>query len=54
MPTYKAPVRDTCFVINELLQLENYGNVLGSENVSADMVTPCDWDPLVVISSRSR
>jgi alkylation response protein AidB-like acyl-CoA dehydrogenase len=39
MPTYKAPVRDTCFVINELLQLESYGNVLGSENVSADMVT---------------
>ncbi len=38
MPTYKAPVRDTCFVINELLQLEAYGNVLGSENVSPDIV----------------
>ncbi len=38
MPTYKAPVRDTCFVINELLQLETYGNVLGSENVSPDIV----------------
>ncbi len=38
MPTYKAPVRDTCFVINELLQLEKYGNVLGSDNVSPDIV----------------
>jgi alkylation response protein AidB-like acyl-CoA dehydrogenase len=39
MPVYKAPVRDTCFVINEVLQLENYGNILGSEFVSADIVS---------------
>ena len=38
MPIYKAPVRDTCFVINELLHLESYGNVLGSDFVSADIV----------------
>ena len=38
MPSYKAPVRDTVFVINELLRLENYGNVLGSDFVSADIV----------------
>ena len=39
MPSYKAPVRDTVFVINELLRLESYGNVLGSEFVSADIVS---------------
>ena len=38
MPIYKAPVRDTCFVINELLHLESYGNVLGSDFVNADIV----------------
>ena len=39
MPIYKAPVRDTCFVINEVLQLESYGNLPGFENASADIVT---------------
>ena len=39
MPSYKAPVRDTVFVINELLRLESYGNVLGSDFVSADIVS---------------
>ena len=38
MPIYKAPVRDTCFVINELLHLASYGDMLGADNVSPDMV----------------
>ncbi|MDE2435107.1 MAG: acyl-CoA dehydrogenase C-terminal domain-containing protein [Sphingomonadales bacterium] len=37
MPIYKAPTRDTLFVINELLRLEDYGNLPGFENASADM-----------------
>ena len=38
MPIYKAPTRDTLFVINEVLQLESYGALPGFENASADLV----------------
>ncbi|MFM5948523.1 MAG: acyl-CoA dehydrogenase N-terminal domain-containing protein, partial [Novosphingobium sp.] len=38
MPIYKAPTRDTRFVLNEVLKLEQYGNLPTFENASADMV----------------
>ena len=38
MPIFKAPTRDSRFVINEVLKLESYGNLPGFENASADVV----------------
>src|SRR3546814_15939253 len=39
MPSYKAPNRDFRFIINEMLEIESYGNLPGFENASAEMVT---------------
>ncbi|HQV02782.1 MULTISPECIES: acyl-CoA dehydrogenase C-terminal domain-containing protein [unclassified Novosphingobium] len=38
MPIYKAPTRDTRFVINEVLKLEEYSGLPGFENASADII----------------
>ncbi len=38
MPIYKAPTRDTSFIINEVLRLESFGNLPGFENASPDIV----------------
>ena len=38
MAVYKAPTRDTRFVINEVLKLEGYGNLPGFDSATADIV----------------
>jgi alkylation response protein AidB-like acyl-CoA dehydrogenase len=37
MPIYRAPTRDTRFVLNELLRLDSYGNLPGFESADREM-----------------
>ena len=38
MPTYKAPVTDTEFLLNEVLQIEQYAHLPGFEEVTPDLI----------------
>ncbi|MFA7602503.1 MAG: acyl-CoA dehydrogenase C-terminal domain-containing protein [Novosphingobium sp.] len=38
MPSYKAPTRDSRFIINEVLKIESYSGLPGFESVTADIV----------------
>ncbi|WP_442756264.1 acyl-CoA dehydrogenase C-terminal domain-containing protein [Methylocystis sp. JAN1] len=37
MPSYRAPVDDTLFLLNDVLQLQRYGNLKGFADVSPDV-----------------
>ncbi|HEX3676139.1 MAG TPA: acyl-CoA dehydrogenase N-terminal domain-containing protein, partial [Sphingomicrobium sp.] len=38
MPTYNAPVRETLFVLNDVLDIGRYSNLRGFANASPDLV----------------
>ncbi len=38
MPTYKAPVDDTLFLLNDVLKIERYGNIPGFADATPDVV----------------
>jgi alkylation response protein AidB-like acyl-CoA dehydrogenase len=39
MPVYSAPVKDTAFILNEVIHLEKYANLPGFSEASPDLVT---------------
>lgn len=39
MPTYKAPVKDTQFILNDIIRLDNHSNLPGFEDATPDMVS---------------
>ena len=38
MPTYRAPVDDTLFILNDVLNIQRYNNLPGFEEASPDMI----------------
>ena len=39
MPRYDAPIRDMRFILQEVLQIQNYSNLPGFEEVTPDLVS---------------
>ena len=39
MPTYKAPVRDTEFILNEVIRINEYADLPGFTEASPDIVS---------------
>ncbi len=38
MPSYKAPVQDALFLLNDVFKIERYGNLPGFEDMSIETV----------------
>ena len=38
MPRYDAPIRDMQFILQELLEIQNYSNLPGFEEATPDLV----------------
>lgn len=38
MPVYKAPVKDTLFILNDVIGIEHYNKLAGFEDATADMI----------------
>jgi hypothetical protein len=38
MPTYKAPVDDALFLLNDVFHIDRYGNLPGFSDASPDVV----------------
>ena len=38
MPTYKAPVDDALFLLNDVFHIEHYGNLPGFSDASPDVI----------------
>ena len=39
MPSYRAPVKDITFILNEVLHLDSYSNLPGFEDATPDLIS---------------